>query len=190
MEKVPLVLGTAQLGLSYGIANKTGQPNLGQAEVIVQEAWNHGVREFDTAQGYGISETVLGKILKKLGVSSEAKVISKFDPTLNHQDKDQLSDSLEQTIEQLAVPQLYGMMLHREALLDLWDKGLGETLLNFVRSGKVQKIGVSVSSPDYALQAINTDGIDLIQVPSNIMDRRFETVGVFQLAQQLKKKIR
>ena len=122
METVSLVLGTAQLGLSYGIANKTGQPNLDQAQAIVQEAWNHGVREFDTAQGYGISETVLGKTLKKLGTAQDAKVVSKFDPALNHQDKDQLSSSLEQTLEQLAVPQLYGMMLHREALLELWEE--------------------------------------------------------------------
>ena len=189
MGKVPLVLGTAQLGLSYGIANKTGQPNLGQAEAIVQEAWSHGIREFDTAQGYGTCETVLGNILKKLRISHEAKVISKFDPALNHQDKDQLSDALEQTLSQFAVPQLYGMMLHREVLLNLWDHGLGETLLNFVHSGKVQMIGVSVSSPTDALRALKIDGIDLVQIPSNILDHRFETVGVFQLAQKLKKKI-
>ena len=134
----------------------------------------------------GVNYFVKLKIVLAL---SEAKVISKFDPALNHQDKDQLSSSLEQTLEQLAVPQLYGMLLHRESLLEDWDNGLGETLLNLVGSGKVQKIGVSVSTPDYALQAIKTDGIELIQVPSNILDRRFEAAGVFQLAQLLEKKI-
>jgi len=53
-----LVLGTAQLGLPYGIANQTGQPDQVVATAIIREAWNQGIREFDTAQGYGDSEQV------------------------------------------------------------------------------------------------------------------------------------
>ena len=71
-----LVLGTAQLGMPYGIANKTGQPNMAAAESIVAGVWEGGVREFDTAQAYGESEIVLGKALKSLGIARQAKVIS------------------------------------------------------------------------------------------------------------------
>ena len=62
-----LVLGTVQLGMPYGIANRLGKPSQEVATSIVRTAWSKGIREFDTAQGYGDSETVLGKACVKLG---------------------------------------------------------------------------------------------------------------------------
>ena len=83
MKNCRLVLGTAQLGLSYGIANKTGRPDQGVATAIVHEAWKNGIREFDTAQVYGDSEVVLGRALAELGISCEAKIITKIAPNLD-----------------------------------------------------------------------------------------------------------
>ena len=57
-----LVLGTAQLGMDYCIANTTGQPVYDTAKTIVQEAWESGICEFDTAQAYGQSEQVLEQV--------------------------------------------------------------------------------------------------------------------------------
>ena len=48
-----LVLGTAQLGMNYGIANTSGQPDFPTIKSIIQNAWNNGIQEFDTAQAYG-----------------------------------------------------------------------------------------------------------------------------------------
>ncbi|MCK4782693.1 MAG: aldo/keto reductase, partial [Desulfobacteraceae bacterium] len=87
------------------------------------------------------------------------------------------------------VPTLYGLMLHREEYLGLWEKGLGEILLGFVKDGRAHKIGVSVYSPEKALLALQTDGIDLVQLPSNIFDRRFEQACVFELADDVGKTI-
>ena len=184
-----LVLGTAQLGSWYGIANKTGQPDQKMATAIIGEAWQSGIREFDTAQGYGESETVLGNALAELGVSREAQIISKFHPNLDHLDQGVLSGSIDKSLKKLGVPCLSGILLHREEMLSIWDKGLGRILSNIASSRRVKHIGVSVYSPDKALEALNTDGIDIIQVPANILDRRFEEKGVFQLAVQKRKKI-
>ena len=60
MDSMRLVLGTAQLGMNYGIANQTGKPELATARNIVRTAWEGGIRCFDTAQGYGDSERILG----------------------------------------------------------------------------------------------------------------------------------
>lgn len=184
-----LVLGTAQLGLPYGIANKTGQPDQVVATAIIREAWNQGIREFDTAQGYGVSEEVLGKALYELGVSSEAKIITKFHPNLDHLNPSAMSKSLDQSLQRLGVPRLFGIMLHREELLFLWDKGLGKILHDFVLSGRVEKIGISIYLPDNAVKALKTEGIDMVQLPANILDRRFENAGVFKLADEKKKTI-
>lgn len=184
-----LVLGTAQLGMTYGIANKIGQPNQSLATAIVREAWENGIREFDTAQGYGVSEQVLGKALSDLGIAKDVKVISKFDPNINHLDTILMSNAMDESIKRLSVPNLYGIMLHREEFLTLWDKGIYEILSSFVLAGKVKFIGISVYSPDKAIEALNTEGIDFIQIPTNILDRRFENAGVFDIADKKKKMV-
>ena len=184
-----LVLGTAQLGFQYGIANRTGQPDQTAADGIIQEAWQHGINTFDTAQGYGESEHVLGRAFFQSGCSGEALVISKIDPRIDHLDISAMNGALDRTIEALRVPRLFGILLHKEEMLLLWDKGLSKILHSFMASGRVLKAGVSVYSPEMALQALNTDGIDIVQLPTNILDRRFENAGVFQLADKKQKQI-
>ena len=66
-----LVLGTAQLGTNYGIANRMGKPDFDTAEAIIKTTWDAGIREFDTAQGYGDSEQVLGEVFQKYPVYME-----------------------------------------------------------------------------------------------------------------------
>ncbi|MFB3883668.1 MAG: aldo/keto reductase [Thermodesulfobacteriota bacterium] len=185
----PLVLGTAQLGLPYGIANKTGLPDQTTATAIVREAWENGICEFDTGQAYGDSEGVLGKALSKLGIIGEVRIISKFDPDLNHLDPVSMSGALDQSLKKLGVPYLFGILLHREEMLSLLDKGLAEILHKLLLSGRVQYIGASVYSPDKAVEALKTEGIDIVQIPTNILDRRFEKAGVFELADQKKKQL-
>ncbi|MBU4013872.1 MAG: aldo/keto reductase [Proteobacteria bacterium] len=189
MSPPHLVLGTAQLGLPYGIANKVGQPDQAVATAIIHEAWKNGIREFDTAQGYGDSEKVLGKALAELGFSKEARIISKFDSNLDHLNASDMSRALDESLERLGVRSLYGIMLHREEMLSLWNKGLAKILQAFILSGRVEKIGISVYSPDKAIQALNTEGIIMVQLPTNILDRRFENAGVFKLADEKRKTI-
>ncbi len=189
MTPCRLVLGTAQLGFPYGIANKTGQPDQAVATTIIREAWKSGIREFDTAQGYRDSEKVLGKALAELGFSKEAQIISKFDPNLDHLNASDMSKALDESLERLGVRSLYGIMLHGEGMLSLWNKGLAKILHAFILSGRVEKIGISVYSPDKAIEALITDDIDMVQLPTNILDRRFENARVFQLADKKKKQI-
>lgn len=184
-----LVLGTAQFGSHYGIANKTGQPSQKTATAIVLEAWKNGIREFDTAQGYETSEEVLGKALKELRLMRDALVISKFDPNLDHLNSSTMFNAVGESLRRLGIPYLFGIMLHREEMLAFWDKGLAEIFHDLISSGRVKHTGVSVYSPEKALQALNADGIDMVQLPSNILDRRFEKAGVFELADRMDKKI-
>ena len=184
-----LILGTAQLGMNYGIANQTGQPDFKTSESIIKTAWKSGIREFDTAQGYGQSEKVLGRIFKKMGISGEARVITKFAPDVDHSDKAILNKALETSMNNLGIESLYGLLLHREDMLDLWEKGLEENLMDIVGIGRVEHIGVSVYSPEKAIQALNMESISMVQLPTSVIDRRFEKDGVFQLAECVGKTI-
>jgi aryl-alcohol dehydrogenase-like predicted oxidoreductase len=175
--------------MAYGIANKSGKPNSDLAKQIVKGAWESGIREYDTAQGYGESEKVLGNALHSLGFSSDARVITKLDPNLEHLDKDALEQAVRGSLSRLGVPILHGLMLHRETHLNLWEKGLGDFLQKLVKEGLTDHIGASFYSPEKAKLALETDGIDMIQIPSSILDRRFEKAGVFELAENKGKQI-
>lgn len=179
-----LVFGTVQLGMPYGIANRTGRPSQQEVNKILQEAWKAGIREFDTAQAYGASERVLGSALKELGVTNEAKIISKLDPALDHLDDGVVIDAVQKSLNRIGVPRLYGIMLHGEQDLGSLSMGLADTLRRLVTTGLVEHVGVSVYSPEKAIEALDSDVIDMVQVPANILDRRFERAGVFRHAQE------
>jgi len=184
-----LVLGTAQLGMNYGIANTNGQPDYPTARDIVHECWENGICEFDTAQAYGHSERILGKVLNELGISAKANIVTKLDPAIDHSDRVALNDALFSSLDNLGVKSLQGLMLHNEDLLDLWEKGLGRTLLDMVDSGLVKRLGVTVYSPEKAVQALKTEDISMVQIPTNMFDRRFEKSGVFDLAAEKQKTV-
>jgi aryl-alcohol dehydrogenase-like predicted oxidoreductase len=184
-----LVLGTAQLGMNYGIANRTGKPDFKTAQAIIRTAWEAGVCEFDTAQAYGQSEQVLGRCLKSIGITNKAKIISKFDPNIDHLDRAALNNALTKSLNNLEIESLYGLMLHREDMLDFWETRLEKHFMGMIDSGLVGHVGVSVYSPERAIQALNTEGISMIQIPTNIIDKRFEKAGVFQIADDLRKTI-
>ena len=184
-----LVLGTAQLGMPYGIANSTGQPDFDTAVAIIKTAWECGIREFDTAQAYGESEAVLGKALSSLGIANDARIITKLDPKLDPRQGQDIKKAVHRSLERLQLSRLFGLMLHREEWLDDLDRGLESALQALVLDGSVQHLGVSLYTPAMALRALKSDIVDMIQVPANILDRRFADAGVFTLANEKRKQV-
>lgn len=184
-----LVLGTAQLGMPYGIANRTGQPDFETAVSLIKTAWEYGIREFDTAQAYGQSEAVLGRALSSLGISNEARIITKLDPKLEFRQGQNIKRAAHKSLERLQVPCLYGITLHREEWLANLNCGLEKSLQTLVLEGIAQHLGVSLYTPAMALQALASDSMDMIQVPANILDRRFAVAGVFDLARETGKQV-
>lgn len=184
-----LVLGTAQFGMPYGIANISGQPDYHAVEAIIAKAWDCGIHEFDTAQAYGNSEMVLGKVLREMGLIHKAIIVSKFHPDIDFRQPENLLHALEQTLERLGIEKLYGMMLHSEKQLAHWDTGLGEMFQELIDRGLVEKVGVSVYKPSMARLALEKRNIDLLQVPSNILDQRFQSMGTFDEAQKWGKSV-
>ncbi len=179
-----LVLGTAQLGMDYGIANTSGKPDMGRAEAIIAQAWESGIRIFDTAQGYGNSEEVLGRALAELGLSDQALVITKLDPRVDLADRKALHAAVDQSLNNLGLRQLAGLLLHSEDQLEQWSNRAEKVLRELIDSGKVAALGVSVYTPARASQALGLDLMDLVQLPANILDHRFEQAGIFEKARE------
>lgn len=184
-----LVLGTVQLGLPYGISNTSGKPDFNRAFDIVKTAVEQGVTSFDTAQSYGDSEEVLGRVFDKLKICGQVKVYTKLDPKIELSSRLAVEQSVDGSLKKLKIDRLEGLLLHYEDGMRFWNEGLGGTLKGLVAKGKTKFAGASFYTPQRAVEALDVDGIDIIQVPANIFDRRFEKSGVFSKAKERGKKV-
>jgi aryl-alcohol dehydrogenase-like predicted oxidoreductase len=170
-----LALGTVQFGTSYGIANTHGQVSREETTLILGHAWSAGMDTLDTAIGYGESEQRLGEA----GVK-QWQIISKL-PEIPQACTDVASwvrDSVLDSIGRLGVPRLRGLLLHRsQQLLGPQGEALYKALVAIREEGKVEKIGISIYSPDELDALWPHYSFDLVQAPFNILDRRLVASG-------------
>ena len=168
-QKSKIVLGTVQFGLNYGINNKTGIPTEDELSELLIYANQIGIYTLDTAYNYGESEKRLGKLIEenklKFNLISKAPKGSNVKNILNYFDE---------CLQRLRATNLYGYLLH-----DFNDylntPQIIKTLYNLRETNAVQKIGFSLYYPEQLEKLFaNNIPFDLIQVPYNIADRRFE----------------
>ena len=170
-----LALGTVQFGLKYGVANEAGQVKGAEVDQILIQARKNGINILDTAIAYGTSEEILGKV----GVDGFQVVtkLSSLPDNLNNV-ASWVTEQVRESLARLGQKKLYGLLLHRSR--DLFgSKGaqLIRALADLKNSGVVQKIGISIYSPDELEVFCNKIKIDLVQAPLNVADRRMETSG-------------
>lgn len=165
-----LVLGTAQFGLEYGVTNNRGQVDEAEVVDILEYAADSGINLIDTAVAYGNSELVLGKHCAKI---SKFEFISKLklDPAATTYCIEQ---QVGESCRRLGVEKLYGLLVHNpdcmkaKKSIKLW-----ESLEQLKYKGLVDRVGVSVYSPQEALDILDYCSIDLLQFPYNLFDQSF-----------------
>ena len=184
LELSTLMLGTAQFGLNYGIANKSGQPSYEAVLDILTAAHEGGINCFDTAPTYGTSEEVLGRALAELSLKDKfiaiTKVRSMADDFSSQQAADEfVEESLTNSLRRLGLDVLPICLFHAEnnfryveSLLKLRDKGL------------VRHIGSSVITPPATEKIISSGHAEALQIPTNILDHRFTHAGLLEDAQR------
>jgi aryl-alcohol dehydrogenase-like predicted oxidoreductase/GNAT superfamily N-acetyltransferase len=172
-----LAVGTVQFGISYGIANQSGQVTLAEGAAILQRARRAGVDTLDTASAYGDSEARLGLI----GVGTW-RVVSKIPPVADLCSAREVSEWVtrvaEESLQRLGVPWFYGLLLHRPSdLLGVYGEAIISTLQALKTRGFVQKVGLSIYDPEELPALLSRLDVDLIQAPYSVVDRRLHTSG-------------
>jgi len=181
------VLGTAQLGFQYGIANISGQLSQHKAEKLLNFAWNSGIKTLDTAQAYGKSEQIIGNF-SRANPKRVFHVITKLSPEIDPNNSKEIRLSNNSSWVRLGVPP-GELLIHDARLLRKWDGIFGETLTAMIANGELGSVGVSVYEPDEFQQALKIPEITSIQVPFNVFDRRLRNFGLLSEAIKLKKKV-
>jgi aryl-alcohol dehydrogenase-like predicted oxidoreductase len=173
MKFSKITLGTVQFGFNYGIANTDGKPSYEKSRDIVATAYENGITSFDTAAAYGDSEKVLGRIFQELKLKDKVNVISKIVPlkelnlSINEVEKI-ITENVEKSLKCLGIDQLAACLFHREEDFEYID-----ILRKLEVRGLIAGSGVSLDSAAYCEQVLD-NGIKFLQVPYNILDKRFD----------------
>ena len=177
-----LVLGTAQFGLAYGLANETGKVSSDTVQQLLKVASAFNITMLDTAIAYGDSEQILG-----LHNLSKFEIISKLPavPPSCLNVEEWIVEQTVSSLKRLSTEKLNGLLLHRpDQLLESNGEKIYKSMLRLKEQGTVDKIGVSIYGPDELSELIKRFDFDVIQAPMNILDRRMENTGMLK---QLKK---
>jgi len=170
-----LGLGTAQLGLPYGVSNRAGQPSKAAVAAILEHAVRAGIRTFDTAPAYGESEALLGRLLPR---EASLRIVTKTPPLdgteVTAADCEALRRSAERSCERLRRDRLDVLLVHHGADLGLpAGKRLAETVIGLRDEGVVARLGVSVYDREELDVARRLLPLDIVQLPLSALDQRF-----------------
>lgn len=177
-----LVLGTVQLGMQYGINNRSGMPTLEEGRNIIRSAIRHGIAYIDTARAYGLSECVVRAALSA-GWEGRARVITKLSPLA------ELDEAIEQpgvesavrasvfeSCQKLGMERLDVLMVHRASHMHAWGGRAWAELRRLEEEGVITALGVSVQSPEELDQALRNSSVRYVQMPFNLLDWRWDAL--------------
>lgn len=179
LGQTPLILGTVQLGVDYGAANRTGMPNPEQAFDILRAAAAEGISHLDTAREYGASEDRIGGAMTR-GLSEHLKVVTKVRPLHDLPAdaprgwcRDAVNSSVNASLRALRSSTVSAILVHRHTDWAKGDHGVRDALVDLREAGVCQAVGVSAASPAELMDVIDDPECTYIQLPFNLLDHRW-----------------
>jgi spore coat polysaccharide biosynthesis protein SpsF (cytidylyltransferase family)/aryl-alcohol dehydrogenase-like predicted oxidoreductase len=173
------VLGTVQIGMPYGIKGDAF-PSENERKEMLKVAIGAGVKYLDTARIYGQSERLIGEI-NHAGWKSRYSVITKIKIDNYINSGHQISSiklfaeaELAKSRRALRLNFLDNVLVHELNDYFMGDGALRDYLTESKQKGELGSIGVSVQSPEELRKALDEPDFELIQLPFNIMDWRWE----------------
>lgn len=165
-----LVIGTANFGLQYGIANNR---KLGKEEAlaILEYAHTQGVWGVDTAAAYGDAEEVLGIFFSRYG--KVFRVISKL-PHREYLSAKDVENEVAGSLRNMNVSSIDYLLLHSYETYCQYGQTVLPALQALRKGGIIGQYGISVYHPHEAQAVVQENKDDLaIEFPLNLFDRRF-----------------
>lgn len=176
-----LILGTAQFGLNYGINNLTGKPSKEQVFEILDFAIEHGITILDTADAYGNASDILGEYN---AINPGTFVINTKFESIGVT----LSEQLKRSLIKLQTNHINVLFYHSYndfINIPLIQKELEE----LKKRGKIAKIGLSIYDNKEFRAAIDSEVVDVIQFPFNLLDNRSKRDELIRLAKVRNKEL-
>jgi aryl-alcohol dehydrogenase-like predicted oxidoreductase len=178
-----LGLGTAQLGLDYGLTNTGGQVPEDEARDLVAGARAAGVGLLDTAAFYGDSEAVLGR---HVATDAPFKIVTKTpsipEDRVGPEQALHVKATFDRSLERLGRDRVYALLVHHGR--DIGKPGgerLVEILAEIKARGSAERIGVSVYSELEIESVLERFTPDIVQLPVSLADQRLVNSGCLKM---------
>ena len=181
-----LVIGSAQLGMNYGLFNNR-KINHKEFKKIEKLVFKSKINFIDTAISYGNSENIIGSSkLKNLHIITKIKLPSKK----NIQVRDWALKEISKSLYKLKIKKIYGVLIHDyKDLLGKYGKDYLLSLQELKKKKIIKKIGISIYDSHEIKKIWKFWKPDLIQVPFNPLDNRILDSGWFDVFRKFKVKI-
>jgi len=185
-----LTIGTAQLGMAYGVANVTGKPSRAGALAVVDTALARGITAFDTAQDYGECESLLGDLWADLGElrTRGITVVTKLGRAVDVRDPSAVRRASAESARRLR-RRPSAILLHHPQHVDAALDGSWSTLEWLGDVVEADAVGVSTYTPHQFAQAVDDPRVGVIQAPLNILDQRLIRTGLLSWAERRGKRV-
>jgi aryl-alcohol dehydrogenase-like predicted oxidoreductase len=180
-----LALGTVQWGMSYGIANRTGQASAADIARMLELARGCGVSVLDTARAYGDAEKAVGAQAGAGAFRVVTKLAADRSDSIGDAALEAARASVTESLRNLGRERVYGCLVHNARnLLVSGGERLWGLLTELRASGVVARIGASVYEPAELEQVLERYPLDLVQLPFNVYDQRFLRSGLLAALKQ------
>lgn len=161
-----MILGTAQLGMDYGVNNHNGQPSTQECFGILDAAKEGGINMLDTAEGYGASEKIIGDYLNKNPHAFD--ICTKLSVELENSIS-AVQENVKERLSALRTEQLSCCYLHR--FEQSKNPKIIEGLVSAKEENLIERIGISIYEPselEYISSGLSKT-VDVVQIPINIL---------------------
>ena len=159
--KNTIIIGTAQLGTNYGIANTNKNIFIKNKIELLELCYKHNLHHFDTAYAYENSHKIIGKWIKKYNTSP---IINTKIPNL--QDNKNIEFYFHESLKQLNIINIKNLFLHNP--LDWNKKEVKEFIINIIGKNQIAQFGLSIYETK---EVINDPLIKILQIPGNIFNQ-------------------
>ena len=191
LELSRLGIGTVQFGQDYGINNTRGQVQYEEVVGILRRALEAGVNYLDTARAYGGSESALGRAIEELECRDHFIICTKLDLPEGFEDQEpgwlvgETEESLQRSREALRVERIPILLLHMPAYRISGGGAIWDYLIDQREKGLIGHLGVSiVTGPTEARDCLEDANVEMLQIPYNAWDGRWERSGILHLAEE------
>lgn len=184
---MPIIgIGTIWMGRRWPVDNQNYKsPSKGEIETYLKLAYESGIRMFDTAVAYGLSEDNLGRFFNdNSAYISDSFIATKwgeeFDletevSTVTHS-KEHLIYSMGRSLQKL--PKVDLLYIHKANAEVLSSNDIQKEMLSLVDNGKIKYTGASISSGS-DLESVIKSGhlwVDFLQTGANVVRARPELI--------------
>ena len=178
-----LTLGTVQLGMNYGIANKIGKPNSDESYDILVAALNGGINTVDTSIDYGKSEKIIGEFIKRKK-DNNLNIVTKFNLVNNNsinlnQIRKEIYEQVNSSLNTFGIDKIPVYLFHqgKDQDMESYAEPVSLVLSELKKDGLISVGGISLYNPHDVHFILENREFQAVQIPVNIFDQRLIVDG-------------